>query len=156
MRWRAPVLAACCCALLASLAMAQAPATPPVRSESFPGLADLMGRTQLRHFKLWFAGRVRNWDLTAYELELVRGSFEDAARLFPSASLTDMKGVETPLRRLKEAVAARDGGAFDNAFKELTAACNGCHRSSGYGFIHIRVPTASPFSNQTFGPPATR
>jgi hypothetical protein len=27
-----------------------------------PTLADIMGVTQLRHFKLWYAGEVDNWD----------------------------------------------------------------------------------------------
>jgi hypothetical protein len=34
-----------------------------------PSLADLMALTQLRQFKLWYAERVRNWKLSAYELD---------------------------------------------------------------------------------------
>jgi len=33
-------------------------------------LSDIMIATQLRHFKLWDAGRVKNWGLANYELAL--------------------------------------------------------------------------------------
>jgi len=48
---------------------------------------------------------------------------------------------------------AADGAHFATAFADLTAAaCNGCHRAGQVGFITIRIPTASPFSNQSFTP----
>jgi hypothetical protein len=34
-------------------------------------LGDFMGLTQLRHFKLWYAGRSKNWELADYEVENV-------------------------------------------------------------------------------------
>ena len=42
-----------------------------------PDLGDFMGATQLRHFKLWFAGRSQNWDLARYEIEQIRKSYEE-------------------------------------------------------------------------------
>lgn len=66
-----------------------------------------------------------------------------------------MKLIETdsygPLDALKQAVAVGDGKAFGAAFSNLTAACNACHDATGFGFVRIIVPTASPFSNQRFG-----
>jgi len=41
-------------------------------------------------------------------------------------------------------------------FGKLTEACNHCHRSAGVGFVVIRIPTASPFSNQFFPPTQPR
>jgi hypothetical protein len=56
-------------ALLPLIVGAQAPSDtgpPPYR----PSLADLMNTTvQLRHVKLAFAGREKNWVLAAYELK---------------------------------------------------------------------------------------
>jgi hypothetical protein len=49
-----------------------------------PTLADLMGVTQLRHFKLWYAGEVDNWDLAKYELGQIQTSIQDASRDFPN------------------------------------------------------------------------
>ena len=31
-----------------------------------PRLGDIMGATQLRHFKLWHAGKEKNWALADY------------------------------------------------------------------------------------------
>jgi hypothetical protein len=47
---------------------------------------------------------------------------------------------------------ANDGARFASAFANLTAACNICHEAVHVGFITIQVPTASPFSNQSFIP----
>ena len=53
---------------------------PPGKSQQLylPRLGDIMVVTQLRHFKLWYAGQVRNWELANYELAQIRASFEDA------------------------------------------------------------------------------
>ena len=44
-----------------------------------PGLGEFMTATQLRHAKLWFAGKDNNWDLAAYEIDEIKEGFEDAA-----------------------------------------------------------------------------
>jgi hypothetical protein len=41
---------------------------------------------------------------------------------------------------------------FSMEFDNLTAACNACHQATHFGFIDIKVPTASPFSNQVLFP----
>ena len=46
-------------------------------------LSDIMIATQLRHFKLWYAGQVKNWELANYELAQISAGLKDAARLFP-------------------------------------------------------------------------
>ena len=43
-----------------------------------PRLNDIMVATQLRHFKLWYAGIVQNWALAKYECGQIRSSIEDA------------------------------------------------------------------------------
>lgn len=113
-----------------------------------------MGATQLRHFKLSFAGKLRNWELAAYELDQIRESFQDAVTLYPGIPVTDMTIVVEPVRQLGAAIQKKDSKRFSVAFNELTAACNGCHQAIGRGFIVIRVPTSSPFSNQVFEPAA--
>ena len=49
-------------ALVASVLFA---AAQPARESYAPGLGEFMTATQLRHAKLWFAGRMNNWDLAA-------------------------------------------------------------------------------------------
>ena len=122
-----------------------------------PRLADIMVNTQLRHLKLWFAGRQKNWELADYELAQIEASFNDAANLFPGVPLTDMAVVSAKAKIIGEAIKAKDEKAFTAAFSEMTAACNQCHQANGRGFIVIKVPTASPYSNQEFqAPPGTR
>jgi hypothetical protein len=52
-------------ALAASVMFA---AAQPAKEHYEPGLGEFMTATQLRHAKLWFAGRHKNWDLAAYEI----------------------------------------------------------------------------------------
>ena len=56
----------------------------PARESYEPGLGEFMVATQLRHAKLWFAGKRNNWDLAAYEIDEIKEGLEDAARLHPS------------------------------------------------------------------------
>jgi hypothetical protein len=147
----ARALAAATAALLlvAPLALAQAPGG---QAGYVPHLADIMGATQLRHVKLSFAGKQRNWPLAAYELGQIKASFEDVGTLYPGIPIADMSNMADPVRLLGEAIAARDGTKFDRAFVALTQACNACHQAIDRGFIVVQVPTSSPFSNQVFAP----
>src|ERR1700677_3712052 len=45
-------------------------------------LGDVMGETQLRHIKLWYAGSSQNWDLAPYELDRIGESLTRAAILY--------------------------------------------------------------------------
>ena len=121
-----------------------------------PSLGDIMGATQLRHFKLWFAGKLQNWDLARYELEQIKASFSDAATLYPGIPIADMSIMSDPGRRLDQAIEAKDSAKFAKAFEDMTAGCNACHQAIGRGFIAIRLPTSSPFSNQDFAPEKKR
>ena len=133
-----------------TVAVAQVPREVASHQVYVPSLGDIMGATQLRHIKLWFAGKLRNWELATYELGQIKASFEDAATLYPGIPITDMTIVAAPVQSLGDAIAAKDSARFKKAFDELTVACNGCHQAIGRSFITIQVPTASPFSNQPF------
>jgi hypothetical protein len=49
-----------------------------------PGLGEIMALQQMRHAKLWLAGRHGNWALADYELDELKEGFEDAVRLHPT------------------------------------------------------------------------
>jgi mono/diheme cytochrome c family protein len=125
---------------------------------SKPTLSELMTTTQLRHFKLSYAGRVKNWDLAKYELGKMRNTFALAAELYPEFQKTVEQAklikqmTEPPLDALDRAIQQRNRTAFKQAFQVLTDACNACHRAAGLGFIAIQVPTSSPFSDQSVFP----
>jgi len=149
--------------LCAAIAQGQQPSASPPRTgephtETYvPDLGDIMETAQLRHFKLSYAGTVKNWDLANYELSQIRKSLENAARLYPyfgnialAKLITDIS--EPALTQVGDAIKAENSAAFLRTFDKLTQACNSCHQAAGFGFIVIRVPTASPFSNQLFPP----
>jgi hypothetical protein len=117
-----------------------------------PTLGDIMGATQLRHFKLWYAGKLRNWELAAYELGQIKDSYNEAARLYQNIPIEKINMIDQPLIALDSAIKARDGARFGSAFANLTSNCNGCHEAAHVGFIAVQIPTASPFSNQSFMP----
>jgi cytochrome c553 len=129
---------------------------PPSAQESYvPRLNDMMVATQLRHFKLWYAGIVQNWPLAKYECEQIRASIEDAKNLYPNNPSSNMTMMTPAADDLDNAIKAKDSAKFSKAFTKLTAACNSCHEATGFGFIKIRDPRlspleTSPFSDETF------
>ena len=122
-----------------------------------PSLADLMALTQLRQFKLWYAERVRNWKLVAYELHQFQATIDRTEKLYPTASSIAHAALikeksEPAMIDLRRAISEENNSLFEAAFTRITAACNGCHEAAGVSFIVVRVPTSSPFSNQRLDP----
>jgi hypothetical protein len=110
------VISAVIMAASAMLATAQ-PAGAPYE----PGLGEFMMATQLRHAKLWFAGKSRNWDLAAYEIDEIKEGLQDAARLHSTVDgvpVADMiKTIIDPrIERLEKAVDAKNNLQFAAAF----------------------------------------
>jgi hypothetical protein len=116
-----------------------------------PRLNDMMVATQLRHFKLWYAGIVQNWALANYELSQIRNAIADTERLYANKGGSTMSAMMTPgTDDLEDAIKAKDGARFANAYTKLTAACNSCHEADGFGFIKIREPRLSPLETSPF------
>ena len=115
-----------------------------------------MTETQLRHFKLWFAGSLENWPLAQYELDKMKTSFVLADRYAGAdaeAFAESVKQKSDPaFEALAQAISAHDAARFIAGFRQLTSACNACHESFHVGFIKVQTPTASPFSDQAFSP----
>lgn len=129
-------------------------ATPPYSrspSESAVGtLANIMQNIQLRHIKLWFAGKSKNWDLLNYEAQKLEDDFFVAAGFYRNLPVDNIVLVEKPLRRVMEAAKKKDYSLYARAFDELTAGCNSCHVAGQVGYIRIQVPKSSPFSDQNY------
>jgi hypothetical protein len=132
-------------------------AAQPAKKPYEPGLGEFMTATQLRHAKLWFAGKNNNWALAAYEIDEIKEGLEDAATLhstFDGVPVAEMiKTIIGPrIERLEKAIEAKDSSQFVAAFDELTEGCNGCHAAAGKPFIRIQRPSEPPLSNQDFAP----
>ncbi|MBI3447357.1 MAG: hypothetical protein HY049_00345 [Acidobacteria bacterium] len=119
-----------------------------------------MTLTQMRHAKLWFAGRAGNWPLAGYELDELQEGFDDVVAFHPTHKdsplpLTEVlpKVMTKPMADLRKAIAAHDVSTFTIAFDALTGGCNACHQATNFGFNVVRRPgEAAWFGNQEFEP----
>ncbi len=144
-------------AIVALSAAVMFAAAQPARESYEPGLGEFMTATQLRHAKLWFAGKQNNWDLAAYEIDEIKEGLEDAARLHPTfdgVPVAEMiKTIIDPrIEELEKAVRAKSSAKFMVAFDELTSGCNSCHAGANKPFIRIQRPTETLLTNQNFAP----
>jgi len=132
--------------------------TETAKESYVPGMGEIMGATQMRHAKLWFAGKSKNWELASYELDEIEEGLNDAAKYYPvfkkdaPISMILEKFTAQPIHDLRTAIETRDSVKFRKSFNNLTGACNDCHQAASQGFIVIKQPGKSPgeFSNQDF------
>ena len=122
----------------------------PGSAGDVPGLGEIMTLQQLRHIKLWFAGRAGNWPLADYEVGELNEGFDDVAKLLGGDTVDKMIGA--PIKALQKAVDEKNRAAFLAAYDSLTAGCNNCHRTLDHGFIAIQRPAALPYTDQNFAP----
>lgn len=115
-----------------------------------------MNAVQARHIKLWFAGKSLNWDLAAYELAQLRAGLVEAAVLYSGIPVSNVTTMANQIDIISGAIEARDSKKFKKAVGDLTNGCNACHQTMDRGYIVMRVPEASPFSNQVFAPQGKR
>ena len=130
------------------LAVDQKPANSEQRY--VPRLNDIMVATQLRHFKLWYAGIVQNWPLANYELAQIRTDIDDAKSLYANSAGSDLTMMIPACVEIDQAIKAKDSSKFLVSFGKLTAECNSCHEAAGFGFIKIREPKLSPLETSPF------
>jgi hypothetical protein len=117
-----------------------------------PRLADLMVVIQIRHAKLFYAAKARNWPLADYELEQLAGTLHETGRYYPNTA-PPMTLAEEIRSSLSEAVRTKNEAKFDQAFDEMSTGCNRCHGAADRAFIVIRRPSyPSAFSNQQYSP----
>jgi len=69
-----------CAAPLAAAAQTGVNLPPP--EPYVPRLGDIMNTAQIRHMKLWFAGKSANWELAAYEARQLKASLAEAASFY--------------------------------------------------------------------------
>jgi hypothetical protein len=117
------------------------------------GLGEYMTTIQLHVGKLWFAAKASNWELAQYELDELKETMEAAKGLNAEKNGVKISGVldsviQTEVAALDESLKSKNHSQFQRSYDETLSACNGCHESAGYKFIHIVRPTAPPVSNQ--------
>lgn len=127
--------------------------TAPVASPNEPELSEQMITIQLRHIKLWFSGKLGNWKLANYQLDLLARDLKSAAKV--SSKGLSGENTATQMMSVRTAIDAKDLTAFRKAYSQLTNTCNACHRAAGRSFISVQVPTASPFTDENFADEVT-
>jgi hypothetical protein len=143
------IIAALIAAAILTPASARAQQTPAAASEPYvPKIGEIMALQQMRHIKLWFAGRAANWPLADYEIDELKEGFDDVNRQLGGDTVE--KAVGAPISALEKVVAAKDRAAFADAYDNLTAGCNSCHRTLDHPFIVIQRPTTQPYGDQSF------
>jgi hypothetical protein len=139
-------------ALICAVLVGSAYASLAVAQEYVPALGDVMTAVQWRHIKLWFAGKLENWELARYALRQIRAGLEQAVTFYRAIPVELVAATVDPINAIDAAIDAKDGFRFAEGYNALTDACNACHVGTGRSFIVIQVPAASPLSNQSFAP----
>jgi len=113
-----------------------------------PKIGEIMALQQMRHIKLWFAGSAGNWPLADYEIGELKEGFDDVNKQLGGDTVE--KAVGAQIAALEKAIEAKDRAAFSDAFSQLSAGCNSCHRTLDHAFIVIQRPIALPYTDQAF------
>ena len=120
-----------------------------------PGLGDYMTTIQLHIAKLWYAFSAANWELADYEVNELNETIDGARALHAIKNNVNTASVlqsvqETQVLSMHNAISTHDHQLFSAAYHETLDACDGCHKSAGYGFISVAMPAAPPVSNQNW------
>src|ERR1700733_16219163 len=89
-------------AVLIGMALFAVPAASAQDSPAGPGLGEIMTLQQLRHIKLWFAGRAGNWPLADYEMGELNEGFENVTKLLGGDTVD--KPVRPPIQALQKII----------------------------------------------------
>lgn len=123
--------------------------------DQVPGLGEYMSGLQLHMAKMWFAAEASNWDLANYELHETSETMDAVAGLNVSRNNVDIS-VEiksvlgSQIMNLQRAIDEQSLTAFTASYNKALSACNDCHNSFGYRFIHVTTPSAPPVTNQVW------
>src|SRR5580698_8977844 len=86
----------------------------PAPAADVPGLGEIMTLQQLRHIKLWFAGRAGNWPLADYEIGELNEGFEDVNKLLGGDTVD--KAVGASMQALQKIIDNKNSAAFPATF----------------------------------------
>lgn len=126
-------------------------ASPQETSTYVPGIGDLMGKLQLHHNKLWFAGINENWPLAEFALHELEESVEDLQTFHADREeLQTLAMILPPLELMHETIDNQNLEEFKSGYLTLTNTCNSCHDVSGFDFIEIATPTSPVMTNQVY------
>jgi hypothetical protein len=115
------------------------------------------------HFaNCWFAGQKQNWPLAQFNLDETRSHLRWAVRIIPvrkDASGNPIRleellsGIEEgSLKRVGEAIQAKDNAKFTEAYQQMLESCYACHLAAGKPYLRLQIPDQPPLSLIHFAP----
>ena len=116
-----------------------------------PGLGTVMVEYSNRAGNVYYAAQAGNWGFAAYQLNEMTEIQEVAENTRPQKAAA-LEGFEkSALVPLAKDIENQDAAAFRKDFDSMVAACNGCHKANGMGFIVYQVPPqpATPAKMET-------
>lgn len=119
-----------------------------VDDQYVPGFGDFMGRIQLHHANLWFAGNEQNWELAQFQVHEIEESIEDIEEFKKGREeLKSMPMIKQPLEQVEKSIENKDLETFKASYLTLTNTCNACHAATGNSQLVIKIPTMPPLTN---------
>jgi hypothetical protein len=120
-----------------------------------PGLGEYMTGLQLHMAKMWFAAQASNWDLANYELHELSETIVAVVGLNVTRNNVDISDeiqsvLGSQIINMQKSIEEHNLAEFTGSYNKSLNACNNCHSSAGYRFIHITTPSAPPVTNQVW------
>lgn len=106
-----------------------------------PGTAKQMLELIRRFNTIWFAEQAGNWDLTLFDLDESRDEIEVLKTTRPSRYPAIKAWADANITALEKAAGSKDKVAFEKAYDDAIAGCNGCHIASNMKAVKIIRPT---------------
>lgn len=105
----------------------------------FRGFDVAMVETDHRYRELYWAGAEHNWPYADYQLNKIETAVARGVERRPRRAAS-ARMLAAAVSTVRQAIAGRDGVAFDSAFRGLTATCNACHQAERVPFIRVAPP----------------
>lgn len=123
-------------------------------------LGQQMLELQIRHARLWDAGKADNWLLAQFQLAELRESLDGVVEVngeHPSLQPRRLAEVlpemmQPALKQMQSAIDANDHAAFEAAYDAVSEACSGCHTTADHGFLVIQRPLTPVLDNLRAAP----
>lgn len=118
-------------------------------TRNLPSQSHTMADVEYHFTNLWFAGRNGDWDLAGFYLNETRSHLEWTVRLHPvrrvSTGEFDLRPMletveKAGLAPIKAAIGARDGAAFEKAYRQMLNECYACHTAAEKPYLRPEIP----------------
>src|SRR5437867_3136084 len=109
-----------------------------------PGMAEVMLTLAHRYHVMYYAAKVGNWQLAAYQLGGARKALRTAKLTRPKYTQAIDQFLKEFLEPIDVAIRERQWTVFEQLMRASVEASDGYHREWGYPYIRYRIPAAPP------------